>query len=127
MTGSDADQLRSLLQRYARAIDVRDMATLRAVFHPDAVIDGAQGPQTIGEWLQAMSAPRAYPISMHFLGEPLIRLDRDTAELDTYGVVYQALADRPELTLGIRYLDAAVRRDGGWVILSRRTQRLWNS
>lgn len=126
MTLSDADQLRALLQRYARAVDARDMEMLQALFHPEAIIDGARGRQTLDEWLQAMSGPRAYPVSMHSIGDPLIQLDGDTAQLDTYAVVYQVASGRPELSLGIRYLDEAVRRDGEWVIRRRRVEPLWN-
>jgi hypothetical protein len=62
---------------------------------------------------------------MHFLGDPLIALDGDRAELDTYAIVHQISSGRPELTLGIRYLDEAVRGDGGWVIRNRRAETIW--
>lgn len=127
MTVSDADRLRALLQRYARAVDARDAAALRALFHPEAVLDGARGRQSVDEWLEAMSAPRDHTTSMHFLGEPLIHLEGDTASMDTYAVVYMVNSGRPELTLGIRYVDEAVRREGEWVIRSRRAETLWRT
>lgn len=75
-----------------------------------------------------MTGPRAYPVSMHVLGEPLVRIEADQAELDTYAVVYQ-IGDRaggqPDLTLGIRYLDTAVRDAAGWVIQARRAEAVW--
>ena len=125
------DELRALLQRYARAADERDLGALAAVFAPGAVIDGARGTQTVDDWLAAMAAPRAFPVSMHVLGEPLITLDEDagTAELDTYAVVYQigdTGAGQSDLTLGIRYADAAVREDGRWVIAHRRARTVWS-
>jgi hypothetical protein len=125
---SDCDQLRALVQSYARAIDARDIPGLRALFHPGAVIEGsARGRQPLREWLEAMAGPRAYPASMHFLGDPLIRLEGDTAELDTYAVVYQLGSGGPELTLGIRYLDTAIRTDGAWVFINRRAETLWSA
>lgn len=128
MTTSDSDQLRALLQRYARAADARDVDALRSLFHPDAVIEGARGRQTLEAWLEGMTGPRAYPVSMHVLGEPLVRIEADQAELDTYAVVYQ-IGDRaggqPDLTLGIRYLDTAVRDAAGWVIQARRAEAVW--
>src|ERR1035438_3325035 len=103
------DALRELLQRYARAADERDVATLAALFHRDAEITGAGGTHSLIEWLETMRAPRAFPSSMHVIGDPLIVLEEGSnrATLDTYAVVYQ-LSDpnsaASDLTLGIRYL-----------------------
>ena len=55
------DELRALLQRYARAADERDVDALAALFHPDAEITGARGAQTLDEWLETMRAPRSFP------------------------------------------------------------------
>ena len=124
------DELRALMQRYARAADERDLDTLASLFHADATIQGARGAQTLDEWLENnMRGPRPFPTSMHFLGEPLIELDGDDAALvDTYALVYQ-LGDRDaeqaDLTLGIRYLDEAVRHNGSWVIRRRTARTLW--
>lgn len=127
---NDADELRNLLQRYARAADQRDVDALAELFHPDAVISGARGEQTLDAWLDTMRGPRTFPTSMHVLGDPLIELDvsGEQATLDTYAVVYQ-LGDRDagdaDLTLGIRYVDDAVRSADAWVILRRRAETLW--
>ena len=127
---NDADELRTLLQRYARAADQRDVDALAELFHPDAVISGARGEQTLDAWLDTMRGPRTFPTSMHVLGDPLIELDvgGEQATLDTYAVVYQ-LGDRDagnaDLTLGIRYVDDVVRSADGWVIQRRRAETLW--
>jgi hypothetical protein len=127
---TDADELRNLLQRYARAADDRDVDALAAVFHPEATIDGARGSMTLDAWLDTMRGPRAFPTSMHVLGDPLIELadGKDTGVLDTYAVVYQIGdpdAGQSDLTLGIRYVDDVVRTDGRWRIHHRRTTTLW--
>jgi ketosteroid isomerase-like protein len=127
---SDHDSIRALVQRYARAADDHDVDTLASLFHPDAVVDGARGVQSIGEWLEGMRAPRTFPSSMHFLGDPLIVLDADaaTAHLDTYAVVYQIGdkdAGQADLTLAIRYVDDVVRHDGSWVFRHRVARTLW--
>jgi ketosteroid isomerase-like protein len=123
---SDTDELRAMLQRYARAADDRDIEALTALFHPDAVIEGSRGTQPLGEWLDMMRGPKAFPVSMHVLGEPLI--DLVSNRLDTYAVVYQ-LGDRDagqnDLTLGIRYLDEVTRHDGRWVFRNRVARTLW--
>ncbi len=124
------DELVDLLQRYARAVDRRDLDALAGVFVPDAVLVGAHGNQTLEEWLATMRGPRAFPTSMHVLGSPLVSLGADgtTAALDTYAVVYQLgdkAAGQDDLTLGINYLDDAVLDDGRWVIARRESKTLW--
>jgi ketosteroid isomerase-like protein len=124
------DELVGLLQRYARAVDRRDLDALAGVFRPDAVLVGARGSQTLEEWLATMRAPRAFPTSMHVLGAPLVSLSDDgaTAALDTYAVVYQLgdkAAGQDDLTLGINYLDDAVLDDGRWAIARRESKTLW--
>ena len=124
------DDLRALVQRYARAVDRRELAALAGLFRSDAAIVSARGTQTVEEWLDTLRGPRAFPTSMHVLGDPLIALSPDgtDATLDTYAVVYQ-LSDpgsgHDDLTLGIRYLDEAVLHDGRWVVRRRRAQTLW--
>jgi hypothetical protein len=124
------DELRNLLQRYARGADERDVDALGVLFHPDAVVAGARGTQTLAAWLDSMRAPRTFPSSMHVLGDPLITLDSSgqSGTLDTYAVVYQlgdGAGGQQDLTLGIRYLDDVVRHDGRWVILRRQARTLW--
>jgi hypothetical protein len=124
----DYEELRALGQRYARAADTRDMDELAALFHPEATIDGARGVLGVADWLDTMRGPKPYPVSMHVLGDPLIELTGDTAHLDTYAVVYQigdTNAGQADLTLGMRYVDDAVRHDGRWVIHHRVARSLW--
>jgi len=123
------DAFRELLQRYARAADDRDVPALAALFHPEAEIVGTRGPQTLDQWLETMSGPRAFPSSMHMIGDPLVTHESGTdhARLDTYGVVYQLSepgSGNNDLTLGIRYLDE-VELDDRWVIRRRQAQTLW--
>ena len=124
------DGIRTLMQRYARAVDDRDLVTLEALFHPQADITGARGSQTLAEWLETMRAPRSFPVSMHLLGEPLIshRDGSDEATADTYAVVHQigdSAAGQGDLTLGMRYLDQLVVAGGRWVIRSRSSRVVW--
>ncbi|HVM66520.1 MAG TPA: nuclear transport factor 2 family protein [Acidimicrobiales bacterium] len=117
------DDLRALVQRYARAADARDVPALEALFHPDAELDGVRGVMSLPQWLDTMRAPRGEGYSMHMLGDPLIALDEAAgmATLDTYGVVYA-----PDRTLGMRYLDEAVHVRGRWVIRRRVSRIVWS-
>ena len=127
---NDGEELRALLQRYARAVDIRDIDALAALFHPEAVIVGSGRSQALDEWLAAMRAPRAFPQSMHLIADPLIAPGHDggSADLDSYAVVFQLsdpASDAADLTLGIRYLDHAVRHVGTWVFQRRQATTLW--
>ena len=124
----DLEALRTLGQRYARAVDARDYDAVAELFHPDAVIDGVRGSSPIAEYLEmSRSTPPAYEQSMHVLGDPLIELEvgADEATLDAYAVVYQIGATSEgggNTTIGIRYLDVAERRAGEWRVRHRRTE-----
>lgn len=123
------EELRGLLQRYARAADARDIEALEMLFHPEAEITGTRGVLGLETWLDTMRAPRTFPQSMHVIGDPLIDLRHDEAAgLDTYAVVHQ-LSDptsgQGDLTLGIRYLDEAVVHEGRWVFVRRDSRTLW--
>jgi hypothetical protein len=127
---SPHEDLRSLLQRYARAVDERDLDILGSLFHPEAEISGAGGGKNLEDWLDTMRGPRVFPHSMHVFSDPLIELDEGDqgAQLDTYAVVYQ-LSDpttgQADLTLGIRYLDRAETYRGSWVFRRREARTLW--
>jgi hypothetical protein len=124
------DEIRALLQRYARAVDDRDLPGLAALFHPHAELSGARGPQSLEAWLETMRAPRTFPSSMHVIGEPLISHQdgSGSATADTYAVVYQlgdAGAGQDDLTLGMRYLDHLEIDQGRWVIRGRSSTVVW--
>lgn len=128
---TDLEQIRSLPQRYARTVDVRDFDAVGALFHPEAMIEGMRGTAAIGPYLDGMrNAPTTFVGSMHVLGDPLVTFTRgaDEAESDTYAVVYQLrepAAPEGNVTLGMRYFDQLVRQNGDWVIKHRRTANLW--
>ena len=126
----DHEELRALVQRYARAADDRDVEALEALFHPAAEVTGARGAQTLDEWLTTMRGPRAFPTSMHIIADPLITLGPgpDEAVIDAYAVVYQlsdASSEAGDLTLGIRYLDDVIRHEGRWIIRRRTARTIW--
>lgn len=127
---SAVDELRNLLERYARAADERNVDALAALFTADAVVVGTRGEQPIADWLDTMREPRAFPTSMHVFGNPLVELSDDgsQATLDTYAVVYQlgdAANGQRDLTLGMRYHDDVVRETDGWRIRARRAASVW--
>ena len=127
---SAVDELRNLLERYARAADDRDVDSLAALFTYDATIIGTRGEQSIAAWLDTMRGPRTFPVSMHLFGNPLVELapDGTHATLDTYAIVYQigdAAGGQADLTLGMRYVDDVVRDGDAWRIRYRRASSAW--
>jgi hypothetical protein len=126
----DCQELRALPQRYARAVDQRDVEAIAALFHPDGVVEGARGTLATTEYVATFRGPPAFPRSMHVLGSPLIDLavGADAGRTDTYAVVYQlgdTDARQSDVTLGIRYLDEVERFGGRWVIRRRRAEMRW--
>jgi ketosteroid isomerase-like protein len=127
----DLEELRRLTQRYARAIDARDIDAVSGLFDPDGVVEGVRGTSTVAAYLDGLrNAERAFGSSMHVLGDPLIELEpgTDAGRMDTYAVVHQLdpVADgEGDLLLGIRYLDDVVRSEARWVISHRRALVLW--
>ncbi len=124
------DELSALLQRYGRACDERAIDVLASLFRDDAVMTGALGTLGKPEWLETMKAERAFPVSQHMIGVPLVELGDDglSATMDTYAVVYQCQAPGdagPAITLGIRYLDQVANEDGQWVFVRRNATTLW--
>jgi hypothetical protein len=127
----DLEELRRLPQRYARAIDGRDIDAVGQLFDPEGTVDGARGLSEVPAYLDGLrTATPVFETSMHVLGEPLIDLEpgADEARMDTYAVVHMlrpAGSAEDDLVLGIRYLDDVVRRPGGWVVHHRRAVNLW--
>ncbi len=127
----DREVLRQFPQRYARAVDGRDHAALAALFDPDGDVDGTFGEQSVTDYLETMrTRPDTGGTSMHLLADPIIDLEpgADGARMDTYAVVHQIPApdsDGEHRTLGMRYIDDLVRRDGGWRIHHRVARMLW--
>lgn len=127
----DLEALRSLPQRYARAVDARDFDALGDLFDPAGSVEGVRGTAPVPAYLEGMrNAPSPFVGSMHLLGDPLVELEpgADRATSDTYAVVYQLRApDAPEgdLTLGMRYLDTLARVGGTWKIHHRKASTMW--
>lgn len=127
----DLERLRTLPQRYSRAIDARDIDAVATLFHPNGTVDGARGSMSVTAYLENLrTGPRLFTSSMHVLGEPLIDLlpNDDEGRMDTYAVVYQLRSEystEDDLMLGIRYVDEVVRHHGHWVISHRTSSTLW--
>ncbi|MFN8021011.1 MAG: nuclear transport factor 2 family protein [Acidimicrobiales bacterium] len=120
-------EIESAMRTYCRGIDRLDEATVRAAFHPGAVLEG------YGDGL-AMTveqfAPHAivklrekYVATQHRLSNITVDLrDDSTAVVESYVLAYHVM-ETPEgrtlVTFDGRYVDRFERRDGAWRIAHR--------
>jgi hypothetical protein len=148
-TISDRAEISDLLGLYCRGVDRVDEATLRSIYHDDAIEDRGEG-LFIGlaqEWVGwTLGLLPAFSLSQHCIFNILIDVDGDTAYSETYFNAYHRFADGiddssrdnalagvavttddvawptggTELLLAGRYLDRFERRDGVWKIAYRK-------
>jgi hypothetical protein len=140
----DRFRIEQVLRRWARAVDRRDWALVRTVFHPGAVDDHGMYKGDVDgliDWLEARH--QCITMSMHVLGNVYIEFSGAQAALcESYVVAYQrydappgadqahiraalgdnvAPSDLPlDVMMPARYIDAFEQRGGAWRI-SRRT------
>ena len=141
----DRFQIEQTIRRWARAVDRRDWALVREVFHSDATDDHGMykgGIDGLIEWLEVRH--QCITMSMHVLGNIFIEFpDADSALCETYVVAYQRYdappgedqshiyaalgddvdpADLPiNAMMPARYVDAFEKRSGAWRITQRTT------
>jgi SnoaL-like domain len=144
LSSEDRQGLADLIARYALACDRRDVPAVVACFAPDGFFeyqDGAvhvKGTNALTDfYTSALNEPgRASNGSTHLMGNILIDADDDGAhgEIEAIAVhVYAGAvaaddAGPGRTTLrGLRYTDAYVRSDGGWLIAHRRHRAIWQS
>jgi ketosteroid isomerase-like protein len=124
----DESEIRAVLARYGRAIDRRDMDTVRTCYHPDATdAHGHYNGDVEGFIQNSIARWTEKSVSMtHIFGQSLIELDGDRAWVESYALCYiryrpDQEGGKPTERLGnIRYVDLFERRDGEWRIAQRK-------
>jgi len=130
----DRDEIARLIRTYAHGVDRRDWDLVRSCFSDDAEAQGSRSTGPIEPYLAALRpGVEFYPTTMHFMGNQLVELDGDTAQVETYAVAYHwkdevAGTDHPEnLVVGVRDLDTVQRRQEGWRITRRQVAPDWRT
>lgn len=130
----DLEGIRSLLQRYARALDTGNWPAMRACFTADATDDHGPYQGSVDTLVSGTRELMAgYWGTMHVLGQSSIELDGDTAAVETYALSFHRRhaaapgAGDEDTVTGIRYLDRVVRGERGWLIAARVTVHEWNT
>jgi hypothetical protein len=126
----DKHAIYEVLARYARAIDRRDDALLRSVFHPDATDHHVGRATTAAEFCGwAMKVLEEVGPTAHYVTFPLIELQGDVAYSECYAIAFHRLGEGEQAFddfIGARLLDRFEKRDGEWRIAHRRVVYDWN-
>jgi ketosteroid isomerase-like protein len=142
MTSSDpiVDRLalRELSDRYASAVDRRDVGSFVELFTEDAELSvhdpaEAEAPSRVrrgpGELSEVPRLIARYPKTFHLVGNCLYEIDDDAATGEVYCVAHHLIDDPEAVTahvMVIRYLDNYRRGDDGrWRIRHRRVLVDW--
>lgn len=119
----DRESIRQAMYSYARGADRLDRDLVAAAYHQDAFDD--HGTFT-GDRDTAVDVivgnPSGAPVGMHHLGNMLIELAGDTANVETYFLACKALEVEGVAHTAVRagrYLDRFERRDGVWRVAHR--------
>jgi len=149
----DRAEITDLLGLYCRGLDRRDEATLRSIYHDDAIEDRGSGLY-IGpaqEWVGwTLGVLPVFTLTQHGILNILIEVDGDVAHGETYFQAYHRFGDDgqsqkdealaaqgvsstdlvwpegdSEVILAGRYLDRFERRDGVWKIAYRKMVCDW--
>ncbi|MBF9032644.1 nuclear transport factor 2 family protein [Rhodobacterales bacterium HKCCE2091] len=118
-------EIEDCMKRYARGVDRRDWASVRACFHDDAIDHHGEfhgdGDAFI-EWVSTRHAN--VPFSMHYILNCLVEFHSETvAHVETYFWAIQRREDDDGGTdheVFGRYIDLFEQRDGAWRVAGRR-------
>ena len=122
-------RLHELVLAYCRAVDRRDFALVRSLYHDDAIDDhGAMfsGPaDAFVAWLPGVMAQ--FEATQHSLSNALFAVEGEQANGEIYVVAYHRThpPDAQEVVIGGRYLDRYERRQGQWKFSHRALALDW--
>ena len=126
----DKAAIRDLMARYARGVDGRDPDLIASTLTSDAYTDygewDGRGRDNIVNWIMRPSDSNFR--STHFMGDQVVQLDGDTADVETYAVafgVHHVEGASTVVITGLRYVDKMVRQDGQWLVRHRMLHHDW--
>jgi SnoaL-like domain len=120
----DHISIHQVLVRYCRGIDRLDRRLLKSVYWEDGYDNHASFSGKAGEFIDwVLKLLSHYTSTSHILGQSLIELLGDTANVETYFFAQHVGVGDMEhyiVTSTGRYVDNFEKRKGEWRILSRR-------
>ena len=126
----DRDALRRLVERYATAVDHRDVEAAAGCFVPDGRLTVGDDATLEGRpaIVAALARLERYEVTAHVLGHSNHAVDGDRATGESWCRAHHVYDDggaRRDRVMAIRYLDRYVRADAGWRIEDRRLVVDW--
>ena len=126
----DEFALRRLVHAYCRAVDRRDIAQLRELYHHDAVDEhGAFSTGSVETFFEQLVAARPYLRAMqHNITTVNFAIRGNEAEGEIYNLAIHTLAGKGrdiDLVVGGRYLDKYEKRDDTWKLIERTIVTDW--
>jgi uncharacterized protein (TIGR02246 family) len=121
----DRDALRRLVERYATAVDHRDLEAAAGCFLPDGRLTVGEGAALEGRdaIVGALGRLERYAVTAHLLGHSNHAVDGDRATGESWCRAHHVYDDeggtRRDWVMAIRYLDRYVRSEEGWMIEDR--------
>jgi ketosteroid isomerase-like protein len=120
----DRDALRRLVERYATAVDHRDVEAAASCFLPGGRLTVGTEPPIEGRAaiVGALGRLARYEVTAHLLGHSNHVVDGDRATGESWCRAHHLYDDggtRRDWVMEIRYLDRYVREDEGWKIEDR--------
>lgn len=120
---ADRAAIRNVMIRYARGLDRRDFDLVRSCFTDDAYADyRGRVSSGLDNIIESLSRIDRFQGTTHFMGDQLIDIQGDTAEVETYAIdylLYTLEGTQYLSTGGLRYEDKFVRQDGKWLVRHR--------
>lgn len=120
----DKEEIREQIYKYCRAVDRGDKELMRQVYHSDATDHHGifEGPASKFIELNVDDVMPGLTLTMHLIGNILIELDGDAANVESYVTAFHRIeqSDGPyDVLVWGRYLDRFERRKGSWKIAHR--------
>ncbi|HSA53869.1 MAG TPA: nuclear transport factor 2 family protein [Yinghuangia sp.] len=124
------ENIRACIADLARGEDRRDAEMITAAYWPDATIDYGMFAGNFDEYLAwVVPGSPAIPVTQHFLGQSVVKIQGDTALVETHALSYHRIdmgEEERDVTLGGRYLDRFEKRGGEWRIAQRTMLYDWS-
>ncbi len=121
----DKDEICTVILDLARATDRLDEALMASCYHEDGFDDHGAfsgSGRDFARWV--VNTLPIFAATHHFIGQPRIRLDGETANCDTYCIAHHlsepdAEGRQTDVITALRYVDRFERRHGLWKIAKR--------
>lgn len=120
------EEIHDVLKRYVRAVDRADAELMVSCYHDDGFDDHGMFRGPAAEFAEFVCGERSkrYEATHHFIAPPNIRVNGESAYVDTYCIAHQIsgpddAGQRFDYVIGVRYVDRFERRAGRWLIAHR--------